>query len=250
LRFGLKPGFGTEPFSVFCGTEGAKRYLDLLVVVPAYVRANHFYELLNSRRMIAAAIEAARAESMTLKQNAQLVEDVHGVPFPCRVDTLSAALRRARFFPTTRPILAQKKRDQQGFSVKADTLSESQQAARDAARRQIYFDQSGFSASPAVQRGWSPIGEPHRVFRQPHCRRSVLAAIDFGANLLKHEVSTATIKRPSVVRFLDQIAQPGLMTVVVLDNASIHHDSIRQRSTAGSSIIAWFSSIFPPTVPG
>jgi transposase len=35
------------------------------------------------------------------------------------------------------------------------------------------------------------------------------------------------IKRPAVVQFLDQIAQeaqPGLMTVVVLDNASFYHN--------------------------
>ena len=111
--------------------------------------------------------------------------------------------------------------------MKADTLSKLQQAARDGACRLIYFDQSGFSASPPVQRGWSPIGEPHRVVAQPHCRRSVLGAFDFGANLLRHEARKATIKRPDIIQFLDQIAQegkPGLMTVVVLDNASIHHN--------------------------
>ena len=111
--------------------------------------------------------------------------------------------------------------------MKTDTLSKLQQAARDGACRLIYFDQSGFSASPPVQRGWSPAGEPHRVLPQPHCRRSVLGAFDFGANLLKHEASKATIKRPDVIQFLDQVAQegvPGLMTVVVLDNASIHHN--------------------------
>jgi transposase len=47
--------------------------------------------------LIATTIEAARAESMTLKQIAQHIEDVHGVPFPCRLDTLSAALKRAGF---------------------------------------------------------------------------------------------------------------------------------------------------------
>ena len=47
--------------------------------------------------------------------------------------------------------------------MKADTLSKLQQAARDGACRLIYFDEAGFSASPPVQRGWSPVGEPHRV---------------------------------------------------------------------------------------
>ena len=47
--------------------------------------------------MIATAIEAASAESMTLKQIAQRIEEVHGVPFPCRLETLSVALKRAKF---------------------------------------------------------------------------------------------------------------------------------------------------------
>jgi transposase len=56
-------------------------------------------------------------------------------------------------------------------------------------------------------------------------------------SLLNHETSKATIKRPAVVQFPDQIAQegpPGLMPVVVLDNASIHH-SIDQET-----IDRWF----------
>ncbi|MFM0154911.1 hypothetical protein [Paraburkholderia sediminicola] len=76
-----------------------------------------------------------------------------------------------------------KKRDDQEFAVKADALLKWQQAARDGACRLVYFDQAGFSASPSVQRGCSPIGEPHRVFHQPHCKRSVPGAFDFGANL-------------------------------------------------------------------
>lgn len=110
--------------------------------------------------------------------------------------------------------------------MKADTLSKLQLAARDGACRLVYFDEAGFAASPPVQRGWSPIGEPHRVVPQPHCRRSVLGALDFGANLLRHETSKGTIKRSAVIQFLDQVAQdgiPGQLTVVVLDNARIHH---------------------------
>ncbi len=50
-----------------------------------------------SEAMIATAIEAANAELMTLKKIAQRVEEVHGVPFPCRLDTLSSTLKRAGF---------------------------------------------------------------------------------------------------------------------------------------------------------
>ncbi len=111
--------------------------------------------------------------------------------------------------------------------MKAATLVKLQQAAHDGACQLFYFDQSGFSASPPVQRGWSPIGKPHQVFPQPHCKRSVLGALNFGAQLLTYHASKTTIKRPDVVQFLDQIAHqsiPDLLTVVVLDNASIHHN--------------------------
>jgi len=47
-----------------------------------------------SNAMVATAVEAARAESMTLRQIAQHVEEIHGMPLPCRLETLSVALRR------------------------------------------------------------------------------------------------------------------------------------------------------------
>ncbi|HWW99940.1 helix-turn-helix domain-containing protein [Collimonas sp.] len=50
-----------------------------------------------SDAMVTTAVEAARAESMTLKQIAQQIEAVHDVPFPCGLDTLSVALKRAGF---------------------------------------------------------------------------------------------------------------------------------------------------------
>lgn len=43
------------------------------------------------------AVESARAESMTLRQIALRIEEVHGQPLPCRLETLSVALRRAGF---------------------------------------------------------------------------------------------------------------------------------------------------------
>ncbi len=92
--------------------------------------------------------------------------------------------------------------------------------------RLIYFDEAGFSASPSVQRGWSTRGKPHRITSNPHCRRSVMGALDFGANTLIHEATKQSVKRPAVVQFLDRVAQQADQrpTVVVLDNASIHHD--------------------------
>ncbi|MBC8742607.1 hypothetical protein F6X40_39650 [Paraburkholderia sp. UCT31] len=51
------------------------------------------------------------------------------------------------------------------------------------------------------------------------------SACDFGANALTHHVTSSSIKGGAVVEFLEQIALQGdeRPTVVVLDNASIHH---------------------------
>ncbi|MBK3866069.1 helix-turn-helix domain-containing protein [Paraburkholderia aspalathi] len=50
-----------------------------------------------SGALIATAVEAARAESMTLRQIALRIEEVHGQPLPCRLETLSVALRHEGF---------------------------------------------------------------------------------------------------------------------------------------------------------
>ncbi|MGF6971490.1 transposase [Paraburkholderia sp. WC7.3g] len=109
--------------------------------------------------------------------------------------------------------------------MKSATLDKLQQAARDNAVRLVYFDEAGFAASPPVQRAWSPRGLPHCIEPRFHCRRSVLGALDFGANALTHHVASSSIKCDAVVEFLDQIAMQGndRPTIVVLDNASIHH---------------------------
>ncbi|MGF6971491.1 transposase [Paraburkholderia sp. WC7.3g] len=50
-----------------------------------------------SNVLIATAVEAARAESMTLRQIAKHIEAVHSEPMPCALETLSVALRREGF---------------------------------------------------------------------------------------------------------------------------------------------------------
>jgi transposase len=50
-----------------------------------------------SDAMIATAVESARGELMTLKQIAKCIEAVHGEPLPCRLETLSVALKHAGF---------------------------------------------------------------------------------------------------------------------------------------------------------
>jgi transposase len=50
-----------------------------------------------SEDMVATAVAAARAESMTLKQIAGCIEAAHGAPLPCRIETLSDEMKRAGF---------------------------------------------------------------------------------------------------------------------------------------------------------
>lgn len=108
--------------------------------------------------------------------------------------------------------------------MKAAILARLQQAARQEQCRLIYFDEAGFSASPPIQYGWSPLGQPHCVEPKPHCKRSVLGALDYAANTLQHFATGERVTRSTVVQFLDQIAQQGndRLTIVVLDNARIH----------------------------
>jgi hypothetical protein len=47
--------------------------------------------------MVAAALEVARAEPLTLAQIAQRVQDIRGEALPCRIETLGEALKREGF---------------------------------------------------------------------------------------------------------------------------------------------------------
>jgi transposase len=90
----------------------------------------------------------------------------------------------------------------------------------------LYYDEAGFSASPPVQRAWSPVGWPHPVTPAPHQRVSVLGALDFAGQRLYHQPVPGTVNRETFVAFIDdlltQTHQP-LLTFIVLDNARIHH---------------------------
>ena len=109
--------------------------------------------------------------------------------------------------------------------MKRTTLGKLQQAARENAVRLLYLDEAGFHGSPPVQRSWSPRGLPHEIEPNHHCRRSVIGALDFGANALIHAAHSGTVKGPDIVRFIDGVlaGRDGRPVVIVLDNASIHH---------------------------
>jgi len=135
--------------------------------------------------------------------------------------------------------------------MKQATLEKLQQAAREDAVRLLYLDEAGFHGSPPVQRSWSPRGLPHQVDPNPHCRRSVIGALDFGENTLIHAAHAGTIKAQDVECFIDSVLATGngLPTVIVLDNASIHHgisDATRQRWLLEHKVILFYLPAYSP----
>ncbi len=111
--------------------------------------------------------------------------------------------------------------------MKSNALKKLKKMASAGKCRLVYFDEAGFCASPPVQYGWSPLGQPHQLEPKPHCRRSVLGVLDYTANKLFHVATANKVQRTTVIQFLDEVAQEGHCdqpTIVVLDNARIHHN--------------------------
>lgn len=76
--------------------------------------------------------------------------------------------------------------------------------------------------------------EPGRLSARPHVadasvsrsRINVIGALNYTTSELHFELFEYSMKRQHVVPFLDKLAQSscqGILTIVVMDNASIHH---------------------------
>ncbi|GHA09875.1 IS630 family transposase [Oceanisphaera arctica] len=91
----------------------------------------------------------------------------------------------------------------------------------------FYCDESGFSCIPNVQRAWSPLGVTHLADASVGRKRvNVIGALDYATGALHFELFEHSVKRQHVVPFLDKLAQSSCqdkVTIVVMDNASIHH---------------------------
>ena len=92
----------------------------------------------------------------------------------------------------------------------------------------FYYDEAGFSASPPVQRAWSPVGQTHPVTPAHHQRVSVMGALDFAGQRLYHQPVAGTVKRETFIAFIDDLltripTSLSMPTFIVLDNAKIHH---------------------------
>jgi hypothetical protein len=90
----------------------------------------------------------------------------------------------------------------------------------------FYYDEAGFSASPPVQRAWSPIGVAHQTTPEHHQRVSVMGALDFGNQRLYHTQASGCVCRDAFISFMDDLL-PRIAkttpTFFILDNARIHH---------------------------
>ncbi|WP_198385797.1 transposase [Burkholderia ubonensis] len=135
--------------------------------------------------------------------------------------------------------------------MKRAALDKLRQAAREDAIRLLYLDEAGFCGSPPVQRSWSPRGLPHEIEPNTHCRRSVLGALEYSANTLIHATHARSIKGPNVVRFIDDLlaADEGRPSVIVLDNASIHHgidEATRDRWLIDHNAVLFYLPAYSP----
>jgi transposase len=89
------------------------------------------------------------------------------------------------------------------------------------------MDESGFATLPNVQRSWSPIGKPHCADAGDYRKRiNVLGALDYRTGHLEYDLHMTNVTQKEVKDFLQRLAErsdPKRMTVIVLDNARIHH---------------------------
>lgn len=99
--------------------------------------------------------------------------------------------------------------------------------AREGRIHLYFFDESGMSNVPHVQRAWSPAGKPHCADASVSRKQvNILGALDYAANRLIHALQETSVKRPQVVEFIDRLAMQhddDKPIIVVLDNASMHH---------------------------
>lgn len=139
----------------------------------------------------------------------------------------SSSSEKARLVVYTYPVIVEKKRDPERFQASQDNLKRLQTAALAHQLSLFYLDESGFSNIPNVQRAWAPKGKPHAADASSGRQRvNVIGALEFNSGRLWYDLHSQAVKRPQVTELIDRIArreQRMPLTVVVLDNATMHH---------------------------
>jgi hypothetical protein len=117
------------------------------------------------------------------------------------------------------------------FRQQFDPLRQQAQAGKLAL---CFFDESGFSPIPSLQSGWSLRGQTRCCCPDAHKQRvNVLGCLQKGVRLIWKAVAHP-VAREDVIAFFDRMASSLTQkTVVVLDNAGIHHGApMRERQVA------------------
>ena len=176
--------------------------------------------------LVDCAAEVAVSEPLTLEGIRQRVRERHPEAPDFSVDRLSARLKQ-HGVSFKRCRLSLKKRPEQEFAEKQLALESLKAVAKDGHIHLYFFDGSGISNTPNVQRAWSPLCQPHCADASVSRKRvNILGALHYAANKLVRALQEISMKRPQVVEFTDRLVrqhEDGKPIIIVLDNASIHH---------------------------
>lgn len=142
---------------------------------------------------------------------------------------------------TVQPRLLASQPEKARLIIYSDTAFAEKNAALNSSKPSLfYLYESGFPNIPNVQRAWSPKGKPHvadaSVARQ---RVNVVGALDYTTGRLWHDLHGQKVKRNAVTVLIDRIAQQMPLTLVVLDNARIHHHFDPKKLDEWLVSIAW-----------
>jgi transposase len=182
-----------------------------------------------TQEMVDTACEVVTSEALTLKAIRHRVRARYPHAKNFSVWRLGSRLRERRMSFKRCRLSLKCKRDEQAFDEKKIVIEKLKVVAKAGAIDLYFFDEAGMATVPNVQSAWSPIGKPHCADASaPRKRVSILGALNHAANTLIHEVHETTVKRPQVIEFINQLAirptADGRPKIVVLDNASIHHN--------------------------
>jgi len=138
-------------------------------------------------------------------------------------DTVRRLLKRkGKVWKRMRASLADR-RDEEEFRQCQQELAEHIEAAAAGEIDLHYLDESGFGRTPYIPYGWQDKGACTALPCRDGARINVLGLYSLVEGELRSEMSTGKMTACKVARFLDEFAETvKKMTVVVIDNASIH----------------------------
>lgn len=98
----------------------------------------------------------------------------------------------------------------------------------------LYGDESGFSLCPTLPYAWQAPGHSLRLPAHPHQKRCNVLGFWRRDNWLRHVALSGAMTAPRFIHSVEQELLPHLRrpTVLVLDNARIHHAKLVQAKAA------------------